>query len=50
MDDVVLQDFRKFLDDEKIAYTEAELLENNAWVRPTSRAKFSWMCLGRRKV
>src|SRR5712692_3826869 len=29
VDDVVLQDFRKFLDDEKIAYTEAELLENN---------------------
>ena len=33
VDDVVLQDFRKFLDDEKIAYTEAELLENNDWVR-----------------
>jgi len=33
VDDVTLQDFRKFLDEEKIAYTEADLLENNDWVR-----------------
>ena len=39
VDDVVLQDFRKFLDDEKIAYTEAELLENNAWVRSNIKSE-----------
>src|ERR1700730_13837120 len=33
VDDVVVQDFRKFMDDEKIPYTEADLLENNNWVR-----------------
>src|SRR5678810_1495404 len=39
VDDVVLQDFRKFMDDEKIAYTEAELLENNAWVRSNIKSE-----------
>jgi carboxyl-terminal processing protease len=39
VDDVVLQDFRKFMDDEKIAYTEAELLENNAWVRSSIKSE-----------
>ncbi len=39
VDDVVLQDFRKFLDDEKVAYTEAELLENNAWVRSSIKSE-----------
>jgi carboxyl-terminal processing protease len=33
VDDVVLQDFRKFLDEEKVPYTEADLLENNDWIR-----------------
>jgi carboxyl-terminal processing protease len=33
VDDVVMQEFRKFLDDEKIPYTEADLLENNDWAR-----------------
>ncbi len=33
VDDVLLLDFRKFLDEEKVAYTEADLLENNDWVR-----------------
>ena len=28
-----MQDFRKFLDEQKIPYTEADLLENNDWVR-----------------
>jgi carboxyl-terminal processing protease len=31
--------FRKFLDDEKIAYTEAELLENNVWVRSSIKSE-----------
>src|SRR5216684_6076240 len=39
VDDVVLQDFRKFLDDEKIPYTEAELLENNAWVHSNIKSE-----------
>jgi carboxyl-terminal processing protease len=39
VDDVVLQDFRKFMDDEKIPYTEAELLENNAWVRSSIKSE-----------
>src|SRR2546427_5153931 len=33
VDDVVLQDFRKFLDEEKIPYTESDLVENNDWLR-----------------
>jgi carboxyl-terminal processing protease len=39
VDDVVLLDFRKFLDAEKIAYTEADLLENNAWVRSSIKSE-----------
>ncbi len=39
VDDVVLQDFRKFLDGEKIPYTEADLLENNDWVRSSIRSE-----------
>jgi carboxyl-terminal processing protease len=38
-DDSVLQDFRKFLDDEKIPYTEADLLENNDWVRASIKSE-----------
>jgi carboxyl-terminal processing protease len=33
VDDAVVQDFRKFLDSEKVPYSEADLLENNDWVR-----------------
>lgn len=33
VDEPVMQEFRKFLDEEKIPYTEAELIENNDWVR-----------------
>ncbi len=29
VDDAVVQDFRKFLDSEKVPYSEADLLENN---------------------
>src|SRR5690242_6949125 len=39
VDDVVLQDFRKFMADEKITSTEAELLENNAWVRSNIKSE-----------
>jgi carboxyl-terminal processing protease len=33
VDDAVMQDFRKFLDQEKVPYTEAELKENDSWIR-----------------
>ncbi len=33
VDDMVVQDFRKFLDEEKIPYSEADLLENNERLR-----------------
>src|SRR6202045_765208 len=33
VDDAVLIDFRKFLDSEKIPYTEAEMIESNEWLR-----------------
>src|SRR5208282_4443308 len=33
VDDATLQEFRKFLDEEKVPYTEADLLANNDWVR-----------------
>ena len=32
-DDVIMQEFRKFLDEEKIPYTEQDLSENNDWIR-----------------
>jgi carboxyl-terminal processing protease len=32
-DDQIMQEFRKFLDEEKIAYTEQDLAENNDWIR-----------------
>jgi len=32
-DDQIMQEFRKFLDDEKIPYTEGDLVENNDWIR-----------------
>jgi carboxyl-terminal processing protease len=39
VDDVILQEFRKFLDEEKIAYTEGELLENNDWLRSNLKSE-----------
>ena len=39
VDDAVLQDFRKFLDTEKIPFTEAELLQNNDWVRSNIKSE-----------
>ncbi len=39
VDDVVLQDFRKFLDEEKTAYTEPELMENNNWIRSSIKSE-----------
>ncbi|MGB9235000.1 MAG: S41 family peptidase, partial [Terriglobales bacterium] len=39
VDDVILLDFRKFLDEEKLAYTEADLLENNDWLRSSIKSE-----------
>ena len=35
----LLQDFRKFLDEEKIPYTEAEMIENNDWLRSNIKSE-----------
>jgi len=39
VDEALLQDFRKFLDSEKITYTEAELIENNDWLRSNLKSE-----------
>ena len=39
VDEAVMQDFRKFLDQEKIPYTEADLAQNNDWVRSTIKSE-----------
>jgi carboxyl-terminal processing protease len=39
VDDAVMQEFRKFLDSQQIPYTEAELVENNDWVRSNIKAE-----------
>src|SRR5215472_16535553 len=39
VDDAVMQEFRKFLDSQQIQFTEAELAENNDWVRSNIKAE-----------
>jgi carboxyl-terminal processing protease len=39
VDEAILQDFRKFLNDEKIPFTEAELIENNEWLRSNLKSE-----------
>jgi len=39
VDEPVMQEFRKFLDQEKIPYTEGELIENNDWVRSNIKSE-----------
>jgi carboxyl-terminal processing protease len=39
VDDAVMQEFRKFLDSQQIPFTEAELSENNDWVRSNIKAE-----------
>ena len=39
VDDAVMQEFRKFLDDQKIAFTEADLKDNDEWVRANIKAE-----------
>ena len=39
VDEVLLQDFRKFLDEEKVPFTEAELIENHDWLRSNIKSE-----------
>ena len=39
VDDAVMQDFHKFLEEEKIPFTEGELLENHDWVRSNIKSE-----------
>ena len=39
VDDAVMQEFRKFLDSQQIQFTEADLAENNEWVRSNIKAE-----------
>jgi carboxyl-terminal processing protease len=39
VDDAVMQEFRKFLDDQKVAFTEADLAESNDWIRTNIKAE-----------
>jgi carboxyl-terminal processing protease len=39
VDDNMLQEFRHFLDDQKIAYTEAELMESDSWLRTNIKSE-----------
>jgi carboxyl-terminal processing protease len=39
VDDSVMQDFRRFLDEEKIPYSESDLLENNDRLRATIKSE-----------
>ena len=39
VDDTIMQDFRKFLESEKIAFTEGELIENNDWIRANIKSE-----------
>jgi carboxyl-terminal processing protease len=39
VDDALLQEFRKFLDAEKVPYTEAEMIESNDWLRSNIKSE-----------
>jgi carboxyl-terminal processing protease len=39
VDDAMLNDFRKFMDEEKVQYSEADMLENNEWVRANIKSE-----------
>ena len=39
VDDALLQDFRKSLDEASIAYTQADLVDNNDWLRSSIKAE-----------
>jgi carboxyl-terminal processing protease len=39
VDDATMQDFRKSLDEANIAYTQADLVDNNEWLRSNIKAE-----------
>jgi len=39
VDDAVMQEFRKYLDEQKVIFTEADLAENNDWIRSNIKAE-----------
>jgi len=39
VDDAVMQEFRKYLDEQKVTFTEADLAENNDWIRSNIKAE-----------
>ena len=39
VDDAVMQEFRKSLDADKVPYTQAELVQNNDWVRSSIKSE-----------
>ena len=49
VDDVVMQEFRKFLTDEKVPYTEKDLQENNDWVRSSIKSELFVGAFGQRE-
>jgi carboxyl-terminal processing protease len=39
VDDAIMNDFRKFMDEEKVTYSEADLLENSDWVKANIKSE-----------
>jgi carboxyl-terminal processing protease len=39
VDDATMQDFRKSLDEANVAYTQADLVDNNEWIRSNIKAE-----------
>ena len=39
VDDAVMQEFRKFLDEQKVTFTEADIAENKDWIRSNIKAE-----------
>ena len=39
VDEAVMQEFRKFLDEQKIAFTEADLAQNSDWIKSNIKAE-----------
>ncbi len=39
VDDQVMNEFRKFLEEQKVPFTEAEMVENNEWVRSNIKSE-----------
>ena len=46
VDDAAMQDFRKYLDDEKISYTEQQLTDNADWIKSSIKSEVFTDALG----